>query len=403
MNTKTKTQLATLASVAMILLNTSFASKNVKYKTVDISDQKPYHQIIKDSENLQADMYYIKTYENKLMRLKMDEDQPVIVTCEQGMEEREMSMIKKVIDYYNKIFSTINENYKFEIKDKEEKDSTVINIKNKVTLASPEDTGGICAPREAIRAKDGDIYATKMLIELNWDYIKELSDPSAYYVILHEFTHAVGISDVYYQGEDKKFDIVNTKTMMNIRNGGDVNCLYPNDYAMLQSLYSNEYKKHDNYDDAIKVVNEKIDKYTKSFYKYYAKCMKEKYQAVEDITPDEIKPGSKFYCNSLSNANKKMIIEFKENGKCTYTLTNNSGKTVEQTTGDWFIENGCVFIRNINLNNAKNYKEGLDSSLTMKLMISLTKDNLGHFVLNDGVTTNFPKDFQTKENYGINH
>ena len=45
---------------------------------------------------------------------------------------------------------------------------------------------------------------------------------------------------------------------MHVSNGIK-NILYPNDYAILQALYSNEYKKHNNYEDAVKVVNEKIE------------------------------------------------------------------------------------------------------------------------------------------------
>ena len=62
---------------------------------------------------------------------------------------------------------------------------------------------------------------------------------------------------------------------MNVANWGQVNQLYPNDYAILQALYSNEYKKCNDYDEAVSIVKEKIQKYTESFYKYYSKHLKE--------------------------------------------------------------------------------------------------------------------------------
>ena len=310
----------------------------------------------------------------------MDEKRPVIVECE-GMNDNQTLIIKDVVDYYNKVFETINKNYKFKLKDDKTRvlgSDTVINIKNKEL---PKYTlGSMNAPKAAKDCGDGAVIIRSQII-MDWKQIQEYGDKEAYYVLLHVMGHALGLGDVYYQEDYRNHDCVDMTTIM--QRGIYKDGLYPNDYAMLQALYSDEYKKHDDYAEAVKIVNERIRQYTNSVYYSFANNLKENYDAC-NLKIHELPTKLNWVGEHNKNAHLHYELEFKNNNRdCVFTITDKNGKFLEKCKGKVVEVNGIVFIRGLSFKDASNYNGAYDSDLSLKLLLTLSKDKEGYIIVRD--------------------
>lgn len=398
MDTKEITKkILAMVGASAILIGSSFAVSQLGV-TSKAENQKPYEYVLRDYENFNVDTYIVDLYNkaqfrDKHIRLKMDEDRPVVVDCKGNMDEEEKEIIEKVVNYYNDIFKTINENYKFVIKDDNidvDKDDTVIYIYNASILGTAK---GVYGKSSTVGDKENGLFVSKAQILVDWDNIKEMNDEAlAYYVFFHEFGHALGLGDVYARGNHKNTDVLDMNTVMQVEN--DFNShLYPNDYAILQALYSNEYTKHNNYYDAVKVVNNKIEKYTEYFYKCYAEFLKSEFNVIENMDMNKISSKLSWNGGYKSSVDLKYELELRDDNTCLFTITNKkTGEILEQSVGETVIIDGVMFIRGLIINDASNYNEDFEKGNKIKLMFNVfvaesVIKGKNHIVVNDA--TNF--------------
>ena len=383
-----KKKMLAIASAGTILFSGIFTSSCMNISNYVI-DQKPYNYVLRDYQNFKVDteiadaLNYSCGYA-KNMRLKFSDSKPVIVDCEEGMEVREKEIVQKIVDYYNMIFSTINDNYKFVIKN----DSVALDSTDTVISVSNGDLSGALGQHvsnfEMPDLGEGT-FVVKSEIVLDWNAIKDMDDLYVFGVILHEFGHALGFGDVYYEGDVKNVSYMDMTTMMQLSNVV-TNVLYPNDYAVLQALYSNEYQKHDNYEDAVKVVNEKIANYTRKFYEYYAGIMKDRYGATDLLAEGEIGNNVTWFGDYTNNFDTNYELNFLENNKCELIIRDKTGNILEKGEGETLFVNGVLFVKRICLDRASNYAKLYDDSIGMKLMLCLYKNNDGNLIIRDATS-----------------
>lgn len=397
-----KTKLAALAATGVVLFTShlpKISATILETSHNPFSNTKPYEQILKDSENFNVSTDIINKVEfsNKngsgYLRMKMSEDNPVVIEYDKSMEEREKKLIEAVANYYNNVFSTINENYKFKVQEKGNyipKNSTTISIKNTNEIEHKDVSAkGMAISHTKSQEKNEGALIVGADVLLDWEKLKNENDLYIYVVILHEITHTLGFDDVYNHGSVKTTNIINNETFMNTNNSNKISILYPNDYAILQVLYSNEYKKHNDYQKAVEVVNKKIEEYTKSFYKLYGEMLKEKGTATGNLANETIEQNINWK-SAFTNNKNTCNLKINQDNTCEFTIYGNDGTLLEKSTGSIMYVDGILFARNITINNANNYNNKLNNELGINLMLSFYIDKTGTLVVNDGSSTNYP-------------
>lgn len=369
-----------------ILVSSSLTLSCIKLVD-DATNQKPYEYVLRDYKNFNVDTDVVDIHSNdwnqeKNIRLRMKEDRPVIVEYEDNMEDKEKEMIENVIAYYNDVFSTINENYKFVIRNKDTKiymDDTVVSISNIENVTFD----GYAKSNITIPDSGDGAFVLKAKIGLVWEKISEMNDDYARYVIMHEFAHLLGLGDVYYDGEHKNCDFIDMSTSMHLMNEFN-KCLYPNDYAILQSLYSNEYLKHDNYEDAVKVVNNKIEKYTEYFYQQYSNYLKEKRNIFTDLKETDVPRKLSWKGQSKNNSNLLYEIDFINNKECMFIIKDSDGNLLEKCKGKTIFANGVLYIRDLYISEATNFSRVYQDGVGMKLLLCVYLNSNNQLVVKDG-------------------
>ena len=385
--------IAGISAGLIVLSGTAFTTylqiKNFSKK--EIANQKPYEYVLKDSESLNVDMSVANNFNEKRnneknYRLKFDDDKPVIVEYEETMEEREIGIIKNVVDYYNKIFSTINENYRFTVQkegEKIDKGVSVISFENGTLTGGAK--GREFTEKTALYQKEG-VFVEKAKIVVDWETLEKRGDTYIFSIALHEFAHTLGLGDVYHEGDNKTSNYVDTTTLMQAK-GKYNEVLYPSDYAILQALYSNEYAKHENYQDAVRIVDEKIEKYTKLFYKQYAEAIKEKTDATDCLAREK-------FVDTItwkSETHNICKIKLRENNKCEFYIEDQKGNVLEKAEGETVFVDGILFVKKIVLKDAGNYMWIDEDELEVgaKLTFNIYIDGSGMLVVNDRMMNNY--------------
>lgn len=350
-------------------------------------EQKSYNYVLRDYESFNVDTFVADSLSfthqtERNIRLKMSETRPVLIDLQGEMETREKEIIQRVVDYYNNVFSTINENYKFAIKTEETNvsvDDTIIFVANGELDGS---TKGAHFSKISIPDTGEGLFFWKSQVVVDWEDIKEFDDLYLFGVFLHEFGHSLGLGDVYYEGEEKVVDCFDMTTVMQ-RNGHMNYAFFPNDYAILQALYSNEYKKHDNYEDAVRVVKEKIEKYTKNFYEYYASFLKEKLTINDGLQESDIPKQLSWIGEYNSNNHLNYSLTLKENNKCNFVIKDKSGNVLEECEGETIFADGVLFVKRLLIKKASNYSGLYSGDLGMKLTFALYKNGSGNLEIVD--------------------
>ena len=250
------------------------------YDAIKFHHLKQSEQIIKECNSLNLDYSYMITSNENCSVLNIKTGEPIFIEYDSAMPKKEIDIIHRAVDYYENIFKTIDEGYDFELisNDSESSKDAIISIKNRNSKLFGFGWGNANGKNRSVhRALSEKNVIAKSYICLDWDSIQESGDAYSYYVILHELAHSFGINDVYYKGSNKNTNCQYGNTIMN-SSATTFYELYPNDYGLLQAMYSKEYIKQTNYENAIKVMKEKIDIYEKYFYDSLAENLKKEVQ-----------------------------------------------------------------------------------------------------------------------------
>lgn len=384
-----------VAGAGIITLTTAWYAF-VGYLSHETNHMKSISQIRQDAQSFEADLGISHNFSKQVtggfdfVRLKMQENEPVIIKCKEGFEGTELDCLKKVVEYYNKVFDTINENYSFHIVGSEEEVSdncTIITVEN--GELSNEIAGCVADRKISAFPIDKGYFFTKAQIILNLDRIKELGlgESVIERTLMHEMGHVLGLGDVYNSVGEKTRGCIYGTTFMQYDT--KINHLYPNDYAVLQTLYSNEYKKHDNYEDAVKVVNEKINNYKASFYKYCSDIINKR--ECDDLSPTRFKAiaGTGFgwsKINKKGEVRRKYYIHFNEDGTCLLSMYTKNGDLLETVGGTFLESNGVIFVEGINIENSNNYDPNDEEDLSHKMIFGIFGDLSGKYNILDGKT-----------------
>ena len=384
-NSKLAKKITAFIGASAVTFSTALTTSCVKLID-DAIDQKPYEYVLRDYESFHVDTSVVdlnsaRYGERKPVRLRFSENRPVIVDCDKDIEEDEKKLINEVISYYNDIFSTINENYKFIIKS----DDTDVMLEDTVIMISNIEYDGIngyAKSNVTIPDSGEGAFVLKAAIGLVWDRIGEYNDDFAKYVIFHEFSHLLGLGDVYYTGEHKKCDYIDMTTSMQLTNEF-INCLYPNDYAILQALYSNEYSKHNNYEEAVKVVNKKIEQYTNYFYDAYSNFLHESKNIPNELNYEDIPTTLKWDGKSQNTSHRSYELNFTGNNECEFIIKDKRGNLLERCKGNTVFANGVLYIRNLYINEATNFSKVYEKGVGIKLFLCVHLNLEGELVLRD--------------------
>ena len=376
------TKVVAIVGAGTILAN-SLVSCSLLEVAMDEVSQKPYDYVISDMKNLDVDpsvaeLLSAQLGQKKHMRLRMSEERPVIVKCDDTINDNQKHIIGEVVEYYNAVFATINEKYKFLMGD----ESSVISGDTVISVSKGDLSEYTYGEHSGVIVNDlgnGSLFINSSIV-MDWDAIEEVDINYGYYVFLHEMGHALGLGDVYYSGEEKNCDYIDMTTIMNP--GEIVNHLYPNDYAILQALYSKEYEKHENYEDAIATVKEKIKNYTYSFYYSYASFLKENAGACGDVYLKDMPSSLKWKSNSQRNSDLSYELRFHQEG-CNLVIKNTRGEILEYACGESLEINGVIFIKNLRILKASNYSRQYEEDIGIKLMLSVYKNKDGELVVRD--------------------
>ena len=399
MNQKVLSKIISVISTGTII-GSSLLAASTLVAASDISNQKPYSQVLFDSESFNVDSSICNQLAfdhraDKYMRLKMSETKPVIIDCAYGLDSNAIEVVENVIAYYNDIFSTINDNYKFVVKSSGlsiHSTDTVIRVENATFKENV--SGSFENYVNSPNTNEGNFFF-KGCIKIDWNLAFKMGDEYAYYVFLHEFGHALGLGDVYYNGDYKNCDYVDMTTMM--KYGESLNKLFPNDYAMLQALYSNEYKKCKDYQEAVNIVNEKIKKYTHDFYSYYAQLLKEKSGASGILNVENIPSSISWDGNYNNNRHLTYTISFISEEECQLTIMDLDGNVLESAKGEPLFVNGVCFIRNMYIENASNYTKMYPNDVSIKLMLSVYKNQKNELIVRDTTSYSMTTDIILSE------
>ena len=102
------TKIVAGVSAGIIFLGGMFGATYMSI-TGTAQEQKPYNYVLKDFENLNVDrnVTFDVGKSERAIRLLVRKDRPVFVSVDKNVEGREMELIKKVVDYYDKIFKIL--------------------------------------------------------------------------------------------------------------------------------------------------------------------------------------------------------------------------------------------------------------------------------------------------------
>ena len=329
----------------------------------DISE-KSYEQVLKDASSFNLQFtnsiynYSIsKAYTStSILRLKMAKNQPVAVLLKDNIKDQK-NVIEKTINYYNDILSTINKNYKLQIVD------SILDVSLTDTIIYLEDkkfdNKAGQTHYELVYPHNNDknnifIKSAIISIDLENHLINNSIDNSMLSnTLLHEFAHAFGLNDVYASGEFKNTNTFDMTTMLQTKGLYQWE-LHPNDYKILQALYSGEYKKHTKYNDTVNAVNRKIELFTNHFFETLSLDILDN-KKTKSLTLKEAQTPMSWENDDKFNPNYTYNFKITSGSNCTLTIMDRNGKNVEVISGKAFFAKGILFVYDMYIKDAEIY------------------------------------------------
>jgi len=337
---------AILLTVATILGSFGLVSHN---KANRISDESQVETI---AESLTCDLSYMKhNSTGGVVRMMHNGDEPIYVHITDEMNEEENKLIKESLDYVFHIVGSINNNYKYELVDKEEYykqkilGKTTIKYVEGPCISGPIDANGqISRKTNVLKNFSENDYYSRYVIEYNREGSKHHSYDEKLYVFLHELLHAFGLDDVYVDGPHKKTDIDYRNTIMK----GSGNIITPNDFKCLLSAYAEKLSggKLSEYID-------KAEQVSSEYEKYYYENRIEKLRDYENDTLIDLegKDVNSMFESTLTDVDGTILsqqVNLKiEGNRYTLEISGGGRESVCVVSGVVLEQNGVKILRNV--------------------------------------------------------
>lgn len=308
--------------------------------------------IVNNSKELDANLRIAQFYmqNGSVSRLKYNIDKPIYVYVKDGYTPEQKQVIKDVISEFNNIFKDINNNYKFEIVGSSEYVMARIIGHTAIVFDNEQNSSSelILGENRSLSARPFPNMTLFSKISIKGKKMEE--DLSTFkYVVMHELLHSFGLGDLYSEFDaPERFSTLMYTTEFNAK----LNKIYPNDYAVLLSIY------HNILDDNNKVDANKLGKarrlyenYEKEFYKNFIKLYEEEQtiSSLSKISDEELGVFSYFlpstYVNGKDIVNE--TITFLNNDKFRLNVFKNGENIHSQTGAFKRIENMIILNKDV--------------------------------------------------------
>jgi len=304
---------------------------------------------------LDCDLSYMKFNQTKgVVRMMHNGDEPVYVHIADEMNKEENQLIQESLDYVFGIVGNINDNYKYEIVDKEEYEAqkkshktTILYKEGACDTGKVDSTGQISRNMGNLDPFGQNNYYSTYVIEFDREQSKSQSLDEKLYTFLHELLHAFGLDDVYVQGPNKTTDIYYNNTFMKGYSGGG-NIITPNDLKCLFSAYAKQMSKEQLKTFIFKAQNI-TDRYESYYYENRVEKIKEyEKNKIESIADENIKSQFSSTLTDLDGTiiNQKINIQI-EGDKYTLSVSGAGRENKCIASGDVVEIDGIKILKNV--------------------------------------------------------
>ena len=236
-------------AVATALIATSLTSCGA------LQDYTSQEEIIQAAETFDCDTSYLMKDNNKFIRMKHNDGEPIYVCFDNAYTEDLKDKAKESLDYIFGIVVKINSNYHYKIVNEQEFHSKLGKTKIYYTFGEHVSTykqytsvaqGHLEMNKSLYNWITNNPVYSKYEVNINKDKLKDRDDESVIYTFNHELLHTFGLGDVYTNLMNKTTDKHYGNTFMN--NDAKLDRITPNDLACLISLYAPKMAVEENSD-----------------------------------------------------------------------------------------------------------------------------------------------------------
>lgn len=325
------------------------------YGNVSLADYSNNKEINYIARELDCDTGYIFTHNKKYIRMQHNNKEPIYVSFSSKMSQEEVQCATNSLNYLFGIVGKINDNYRFEIVDKDKFDDK--KLKSRIYFDVSEKSGEENMPGAFV---DSNINSFSRLTPKRTTYYSYICRNKNYqfddlehlqYAYNHELLHAFGIEDVYttnttkYQG--------NTFIQPNIgRVTGEIT---PNDLKCLIALYSDKLESDNEKQEKLSTYKTMVKEYEDYYYHRLSS------EIVKDLGLSEAVDMEKVYWQGqgrfvASADGSEHIYNYKiklEGNSYVFKILNKDFKVIETYQGELINSNGVVILKDLEL------KEGI--------------------------------------------
>lgn len=286
--------ITTLASAAVCRISRSIYVSTFRYfKNNDLISQ------VADKLDADMDIMTYEKYNDQLVRLKPNDDGKISVYIAKDIPQRTYQNIENSLDYFNNIFSNINNKYNFTIVDFAKYSADKLLQKSTIKFDYKVLDDNINAfnshlqtiyelPKKLIaESKNNGKYCVSSTISLNKTYFdkEEYDDSLQRYTIRHELLHSFGFNDVYTK-------ITDFSTLMNVENMSITNEISPSDMSRLFIAYCDDYVNDNNTINYEKLdeIKDYLSEYQTTYFTHIADTLKKAFNnKVYDFSNEELR------------------------------------------------------------------------------------------------------------------